>query len=173
MPMQKQLANKILTSLDHTANRLEELAKTGKVDQSIIAGLVKEIDGFSDKFQIAAFGKESFERHQAKFAKVIQRDADEKFMDTFDNPNKVIQSDADESYMHRTPASFNNKAMDSYDQDQTSTVSDRDEFAVRDLSEHANPVKRQPSWPRGPAGKSTKQGSTLPKSNSVPEKQWA
>jgi hypothetical protein len=171
MPMQKQLANRILTTLDNTAAQLEELGKKGEINPTVAAGLVKEIDGFADRFQVAAFGEESFNRHRAKFAKVIKRDSDEKFMDTFDNPNKVIQSDSDEPFMHKTPASFNHKGQDNFDQDRTSTVSDRDEYAVRELSEFAETTKKQPSWPRGPAGKSTKQGATAPKK--TPEKKWA
>jgi hypothetical protein len=157
MAIQKHVANKVLTTLDTAAGRIASLAEGGKIDT---ATAVRDIDTFADRFQIAAFGEESLRRHQAK---VLKRDADETFMDTFDNPNKVIQSDADETFMHKSGPSFNSKAIDTFDQDMSSAVSDRDEYAVRDLSEHADGTKRQPSWSRGPAGKSTRQGSTKPK----------
>ena len=158
--MQKQTANKILSSLDRTSDRLDGLAKAGKLDPRLAASLTREIDKFADKFQTAAFGPEKFKAHQAR---VIKRDADETFMDTFENPNKVIKCDADEPFMHKTPASFNADAIDNYDQDRTSTVTDRKEHNVRDLNEHADGTKKQPSWSKGPAGKSTRQGAARPK----------
>jgi hypothetical protein len=160
MLIQKQDANKILSSLDRTADRLDGLAKAGKIDPKIAATLTHEIDKFADKFQVAAFGPDKFRAFQAK---VIKRDSDEPYMETFENPNKVIQSDADEPYMHKTPASFNADAIDNYDQDQTSNVTDRKEYNVRDLNEHADGTKKQPSWTKGPAGKSTRQGTARPK----------
>jgi hypothetical protein len=162
MPIQKQVANRVLANLDETANRIDALAKAGKLDPRLAKALSTDIDTFADKFQVAAFGPESLKRHATKVAKVIQKDSDEKYMDTFENPNKVIQSDADEPYMHKTDQSFNAGAIDNYDQDRTVTVSDRDEFAVRDLSEWSEKTKKQPSWSKGPAGKSTKQGSAKP-----------
>lgn len=156
MPIQKQIANQVLSGLDRTANRLDSLAKAGKIDPQIVASITGDIDTFADKFQIAAFGMAKFRAHQAR---VIKRDSDEPYMDTFENPNKVIQSDADEPYMHKTPASFNADAIDNYDQDRTSTVTDRKEHTIRDISEHADGTKKQPSWAKGPAGKSTRQGS--------------
>jgi hypothetical protein len=160
MPIQKQTANQVLSGLDRTATRLEGLVKAGKIDPKLAASLITEIDAFADKFQVAAFGPAKFKAFQAKVAKVIKRDSDEGFMDTFENPNKVIQSYADEPYMHKTPASFNADAIDNYDADRTSTVTDRKEHNVRDISEHADGTKKQPSWAKGPAGKSTRQGST-------------
>jgi hypothetical protein len=169
----KETANQILSTLDRTANKLEAAVKAGILDSRLAMSLVHEIDSYADRFQIAAFGEGSFRRHQTmmKQARVIKRDSDEQYMDTFNNPNKVIQSDQDEPYMHQTPSSFNAKAIDNYDQDRTTTVSDRDEYAVRDLSDLSEPTKKQPSWSRGPAGKSTRQGATQPQPRS--KKQWA
>ncbi len=160
MAIQKNLANKILTTLDQSAARLEKLSSEKKIDSRLASKLqeiVASIDQFSDRFQVAAFGEDALRRHQAK---VLKRDSDEGYMDTFENPNKVIQSDADEGFMHKTNPSFNSKAIDTFDQDMSSAVSDRDEYAVRDLNENADGTKKQPSWARGPAGKSTRQGST-------------
>lgn len=155
--MDKKTANQILSSLDRSADAIDSLAKAGKIDAKVAAEISGHLDLAADKVEIAAFGQTNLAARQAK---VLQRDSDEKFMDTYDNPNKVIQSDADEKFMHKTEPSFNSKAMDTFDADRSSTVSERDEYQVRDLSEHADPAKKQPSWAKGPAGKSTKQGST-------------
>ena len=57
-------------------------------------------------------------------------------------------------------ASFNGKSIPTYDQDNTHSMTERDEYNVRDVSEWSDGTKQQPSWERGPAGKSTKQGSS-------------
>jgi hypothetical protein len=158
MTMDKKNASAILTRLDSTATVIEKLAKAGKLNPRAASQMVRDIDTLADKVQVAAYGQEQFAAYQTKVAKVLQKDSDEKYMDTFENPNKVVQSDQDEPYMHKTPASFNAKGIDNYDQDRTNTVTERDEFAVRDLSEWADKTAKQPSWTRGPAGKSTKQG---------------
>jgi hypothetical protein len=72
-------------------------------------------------------------------------------MSTFEKPFGVHRSDPDEPY------------MTSYDVDQSHNVTDRDEHKIRDLNEYADGTKRQPSWARGPAGPSTRQGSAKPK----------
>ena len=166
MTIKKQVANKVLKNLDETANKIDQLAKAGQMDPRLAAALTRDIDSFADKFQVEAFGPESLQRHSAKVAKVLQKDSDEKFMDTFENPNKVLQSDSDEPYMHKTEPSFNAKGIDNFDQDMTTMVTERDEYAVRDLSEHAESTKKQPSWSKGPAGKSTKQGAVAPRTAS-------
>ena len=163
--MEKRLANRILTNLEHTATEIEKLAKSGRIDARMASNLVTTIDGFSDRFEAAAFGVESLHNRQAA---VLQSDKDEPYMRTFDNPNKVLQSDKDEPYMHTAPASFNAKAIGTFDVDRTTTVSDRDEYQVRDLNQYAGGTKKQPSWKGGPAGKSTKLGSY-----DKPEKTWA
>ena len=175
MAIDKKVANKVLASLDEAAGKLETLAKAGKVDARLAASLIGEIDGFADKFEAAAFGPKNLENRKAKLAKVLQKDKDEPYMDTFENPNKVMQSDSDEEYMHKTGPSFNSKGIDNFDQDRTTTVTDRDEHQVRDLSEHSDATKKQPSWSKGPAGKSTKQGSAQPSTlaQRVAAKTWA
>lgn len=154
--MDKQAAGKILSRLEATANDVEELAKAGKIDPRVASELTQNIDQFSDKFEIAVFGEAAFKARQAK---VIQRDPDEGYMDTFENPQKVIEGEPDEPYMHESGASFNGKSIKTYDSDDTSQVTERDEYAIRDVSEWADGTKQQPSWSKGPAGKSTKQGS--------------
>jgi hypothetical protein len=166
MPIPKQIANKVLTNLDVAASKLESLVKSGKADPKL-ASVIREIDSFADRFQVAAFGEESLRNHQAK---VLKRDSDEPYMDTFENVNKPLKTDADEPYMHKTPASFNAKAIDNFDADRSSTVSERDEYAVRDLSEWSDGTQKQPSWARGSSGKSTRQGSTQ---SAAGEKTWS
>jgi hypothetical protein len=165
MNMNKRLANQILTNLEHAATEVEQLAENGHIDAKTASELVSAIDGFSDRFEVAAFGADSFRRRQAR---VLQSDKDEPYMSTFDNPNSVLQSDKDEPYMHGVSESFNSKAIGTFDVDRSSTVTDRDEYQVRDLNPHAGGTKKQPSWTKGPAGKSTKLGS-----NTKPVKTWA
>lgn len=155
--MDKKAAGQILTKLEATASDIEALKKAERIDPKIASELVSNIDTFSDKLEIAAFGKAAFE---ARKAKVLMKDPDEPYMDTFENPQKVIDGDPDEPYMHESGASFNGKSIPTYDSDDTSQVTDRDEYNVREVSEWADGTKQQPSWTSGPAGKSTKQGST-------------
>ncbi len=157
MSIDKKIAGKVLTKLDKIAGDIESLVKSGKISKNIGSKLVLEIDKFSDNYQVAAFGENSLKNHQAR---VIKRDSDETFMNTFDNPNKVIKRDSDEGWLSKTPASFNADAIDNFDQDQTSGVTDRTEYKVRDLSEWAEPTKPQPSWTGKSGGKSTRQGTT-------------
>ncbi len=171
MPIEKKLANKVLASLDDAAGKIESLSKAGKVDPRLASALIRDIDGFADKFEASAFGAKNLDARKAKLAKVLQKDKDEAFMDTFDNPNKVIESDADEEFLHKVGPSFNSKGINTFDQDQTTTVTDRDEHVVRDLSDLSDATKKQPSWSGGPAGKSTKQGSTL--AQRVAAKSWS
>lgn len=166
MTIDKTVANKILTNLDAAAGRIEDLAKAGKIDPRLASSLLREIDGFADRFEIAAFGIDSFKR---RVSKVIKRDPDEMYMDTFENTVKPLKTDEDEEFMHRVGPSFNSKGIGTYDVDRSSAVADRDEYDVRGLNEWSEGTKKQPSWARGPAGKSTRQGSTYWRG----EKTWA
>lgn len=164
--MDPKIANQILSDLDNTANQIEGLAAKGLITRKAAETIVQKIDGFADKFQVAAFGPDNLRNHQAK---VLKRDTDEKFMDTFNSPSKPHQTDADETFMHKVEKSFNSDAIDTYDQDPTTTVSDRKEHDIRDVSEHSNGTKPQPSWTGGKGGKSTRQGTTRPNT----DKDWA
>lgn len=176
MSIDKAIANQVLAHLDSSAKKLDNLAKAGKLDAKVASGLILEIDSFADKFQIAAFGEDNFRKFQAK---VIKRDSDEKFMDTFDNPNKPIQVEADEPYMHKVDKSFGGGPTDTFDNDNSSGVIDRKEPAVRDLSPLSS-AKKQPSQ-NSYGGKSTHQGSTARRttkktwgsSPKTTEKTWA
>ena len=165
--MDKRIASQVLSTLDSTAKEVEELLAGGHVNSEEAGKLLHNIDSFADRLQIAAYGKASFRAFQAK---VLERDSDEPWMDTFNNVQEPIQTDPDEPYMHMAPGGYNSKDMPTYDSDDSSGVTERDEYAVHDLSEYSDPTKQQPSWARGPAGKSTKQGSGKPK---IAAKTWA
>lgn len=156
----KNQAEQILDTLDRTATQIDALAKSGKLDPRVAAALTKELDSFSDRYHIAAFGEEHFRAHQAK---VLKRDSDEPYMDTFNNVQKPVKTDSDEPYMHKAPGGYNSKDIPTYDDDRSSSVSNRDEYDVRDLSEWSEKTKKQPTWPGGSSGKSTRQGTVAPK----------
>jgi len=157
--MDKQVASTVLKALESVADRVQAVAGSRDLSPELTEIAVKafrDIDAVSDRIEIAAFGEDSFNRRRAK---VIKRDSDEPYMETFENPQKPLKTDADEPYMHKSGKPFNGKDMPTYDDDISSSVTDRDEYNVRDLSEWSDPTKKQPSWKGGPAGKSTKQGS--------------
>ena len=157
MTINNVAANRILTNLDTTAQKLEKLVKSGKIDPRVASSLVRDIDAFADRFEVKVFGKDNLQR---RMAKVLKRDSDEGYMETFQNVNAPLKTDPDEEFMHKVGPSFNSKGIGTYDVDRSSTVSERDEYAVRDLNEWADGTKKQPSWARGPAGKSTRQGTS-------------
>jgi hypothetical protein len=157
--MNKGLANKILTNLDETANLIDKLAKDGKVNPKVASELTRNIDSFADRFQVAAFGKGSLENWRAKLARVDQMDSDEIYMKTYENPQKVLGEGTPQPYLHESGKSFNCDSIPTYDSDDTSQVTDRKEYDVRDLNEYAGGTKPQPSWTGGRGGKSTRQGA--------------
>jgi hypothetical protein len=153
--MYQRKAAEILKTLDETASQIEKLAKEGYINPKIASQVVSRIDSFSDKYQASVFGVDGLKAHQAK---VLKRDSDEPYMDTFNNPQKVIKSDPDEPYMHVAPGGYSGKDIPTFDNDVSSSVSERDEYDVRDLSEWSDKTKKQPSWSKGSKGKSTAQG---------------
>lgn len=155
--MNKRLANELLGALDRTANDLTALAKSGKVNPETVKEVIGNIDSFSDKLEITAFGRQAFENRRAK---VIKQDADEPYMKTFENPQEPIITESDEPYMHDTGPTWSGPGVKTFDSDDTTQVTDRPEHQVRDLSEWTDKTKQQPSWSGGSAGKSTRQGSS-------------
>jgi len=159
---QKKIANKVLATLDNTADQLDSLVKLGKINPKLASGIIRDIETFADKFEVAVYGRANLQKRasQVRQAKVIQQDSDESYMNTFENPIKAITTDADEPYMHKAEHGYQStKDMETYDADISSSVHDRPEYAVRDLNEFASGTKKQPSWEGGPAGKSTAIGS--------------
>lgn len=99
----KESANKSLTLLDRVASLiLENSAKWG-IPPKVASSIVADIDLAADTLEIGVYGQESFEARQAaqvgKTAKVIQHDADEPYMQAFENPMKPHLTNADEPYM--------------------------------------------------------------------------
>lgn len=155
----KKIAAQVLDTLDSTGNEVERLMKAGFLDPKVAGELIHHIDSSADRIQTAAFGPNGLEAYKAKIAKVIKQDSDEPYMKTFENVNAPEKVEADEPYMHKTEPSFNSKSIPTFDQDNSATVSERNEYDVRDLSEWTDKTTKQPSWPGGSSGKSTKQGS--------------
>ena len=94
---------------DATLARLDKLAATIQAKHADwgmpfeqAREIVNAIDKTADEIETAAFGKDSLQRRQVEIlrqAKVIQQDADEGYMGTFNAPSAPHQVDADEPYM--------------------------------------------------------------------------
>lgn len=119
MAIDKQLASKMLARTDRTAAELEKLKTEGKIDPRLASKLVHDLDVFADNLQKLAFGEDGLAAWQAKVSKVLKRDSDEKFMETFQNPQKVLESESDEPYMHKSGE------IETYDSDDTSQVTEK------------------------------------------------
>ena len=91
-----EVANNALSRLDKVAGTIMANYESWGMPFEAAKDLVNELDKTADDIEITAFGKESFTARQAE---VIKRDADEKYMDTFKNPQAPIQVEADEPYM--------------------------------------------------------------------------
>lgn len=154
MSLPKDLANKVLSNLDSAAARIEKLAASKKIDGKLAAKLIGDIDAFADKFEVNAYGAESFKRRQAK---VIKMDADEPYMRAFDNTVNPIITEKDEPYMHNAGhgARWAEDIL-TFDADRSSVVADRPVYSVRDQSPLSNggKTKLNPSE-KGPLRKST------------------
>lgn len=157
----KSVANKVLSNLDSAANRLEALAKAGKINSRTAASLIRELDSFADRFEAASFGKDSLKRRVSTWMHGDQDEAS--YMKTYDNTVKPIIVAADEPYMHLSGASARWDSIPTFDADRSSTVMARPEYNVMGMSEYSNGGKtvKQPSWPG--AGKNHKAST----------KQWA
>ena len=169
--MDKKVARQVLDSLDRSANTIEQLKVANFISPESADELIRNIDSSADRIQVAAYGKDSFDAYRANVAKVIKSEPDEPYMKTFENPQKPIKVEPDEPYMKKAPKGFQpGTGGDTFDSDDTSQVSERDEYEVRDLSEWADKTQKQPSWPSGSKGKSTKIGANRRPST---EKSWA
>ena len=154
----KNIANKVLSNLDTAASRIESLVKQGKMNSRLASALVRDLDGFADKFEASAFGSDSLNRRKAT---LISGDADEKhYMSTFDNTVKPLVVNPERPYYHESGESARWDSIGTYDTDRSSTVSKRPEYAVVGQSEFSNGGKTvaQPSW-SGPAKKHKASGS--------------
>ena len=88
--------DQLLASMDRMAATLQEKHEAWGMHFEAAKAYVNEIDRCADELERAAYGERSMIIRQAQ---VIQKDADEGYMDTFQNPMKPIQTDADEPYM--------------------------------------------------------------------------
>lgn len=89
-------ADQILGRLDRIARHIQANHESWGMPFDTAKAMVNELDKTADEVEIAAFGKESFQKRQAE---VIQKDSDEKYMDAFRNPMAPIQTESDEPYM--------------------------------------------------------------------------
>ncbi len=97
---QSKYASEICGRLDKLALDIMNHHEKWGMTQEEAKVVVNALDGAADNFEMAAFGKESFDnRRREVIAAVIQYDSDEPYMDTFRNPMKPHQTDADEPYM--------------------------------------------------------------------------
>ena len=95
--------DQILARLDRMAATVQENHEKWGLKFAAAKDLVNEIDKTADELEMAAYGEKSFTVRQAqifgKTAEVIQKDADESYMETFKNTMAPIQTEADEKYM--------------------------------------------------------------------------
>lgn len=122
-----QDADRMLARLDRIAATVQEKYASWGMPFEAAKQIVNAIDKTADAIEATSFGRQSLARRQAeimggKTAKVIQRDADEKYMDTFKNPMMPVQIEADEPYMHI------------YDDDQSSAVGSGESTSGRKLA---------------------------------------
>lgn len=92
----KEEANAILGRLDKISNYIQKNADKWGVPFDDAKGMVNDLDRTADEIELLAFGKESMLERQAE---VIQKESDEPYMSTFDNPSSPHQVESDEPYM--------------------------------------------------------------------------
>jgi hypothetical protein len=94
--LETTMADRLLARLDRVASTVQEQHGKWGMGFEQAKGLVNEIDRIADELEVAAYGENSMTIRQAQ---VIQRETDEPYMDTFENPQQPHQTDADEPYM--------------------------------------------------------------------------
>jgi len=130
MPMipkfSSQDADRVLARLDRLAATVQAKYASWGMPFEAAKEIVNALDKTADEIESASFGRESLARRQAevmgKSAKVIQRDADEAYMDHFKNPMAPVQIEADEPYMKL------------YSDDQSSAVGSGESMSGRKLA---------------------------------------
>ena len=99
---QSKKASTILSHLDRLAADIQANFEPMGLSFENAKTLVNHLDKVADEAEAFFYGPESMTRRQIevlKTAKVIQKESDEPYMDTFANPMAPIQTDADEAYM--------------------------------------------------------------------------
>lgn len=89
-------ADNILGRIDRVASMIQDNHEKWGMDFRTAKNLVNELDKVADEIETASFGPESLMHRQAE---VIQRESDEKYMETFKNPMAPISTNGDEPYM--------------------------------------------------------------------------
>jgi hypothetical protein len=144
---QKGAANQILGQLDALSQSITSHRQKWGMSFEAAKKLVNHLDRIADSTEALVFGQDSLRNRQAevallddglradlldnglvtasqmsKAAKVLQRDSDEPYMDTFKNPMSPIETDSDEPY------------MSAYGDDQSSAVNDGEDDTGRELA---------------------------------------
>lgn len=105
MALSKEAKAKVdnaLARLDKMAAYIQANHGAWGMDFDTAKHLVNDLDKVADEMEILAYGQESMSRRQLevlKTAAVVTRDADELYMDTFQNPMQPRLTNADEPYM--------------------------------------------------------------------------
>jgi broad specificity phosphatase PhoE len=122
MKLSTDQTNEMLGRLDKVASDIKDNARDWGIPFKVAKAMVNALDKTADTLEVAAFGEDSLRNRQAemafedrdlakfakealgdeafaKAAKVHQRDADEPYMDTFNNIMAPHETDADEPYM--------------------------------------------------------------------------
>jgi hypothetical protein len=100
-----ETADPSLARLDKTARLIQANYEAWGMPFEAAKEIVNVLDRTADEIEVASFGEGSFRTRQlevikqARTAEVIERDADEKYMSTFENPMAPIQVEGDEPYM--------------------------------------------------------------------------
>ena len=92
--------SKVLSRLDRIAQVVQDNHEKWGMNFEAARAVVNEIDKVADEVEKLAYGEEHmFKRqvHVLREAKVLQKDTDEGYMNTFDAPMAPIQTDADEN----------------------------------------------------------------------------
>lgn len=144
---QKASANQILANFDHLAQSIQDNYKTWGMPREAAKRLVNHLDRTADATEAFIFGETSLQARQAEIAvasesfakdavdsglisrsqfsraaRVLQRDSDEQYMDTYKNPMAPIETDSDEPYMA------------AYGDDQSSAVESGEDDTGRELA---------------------------------------
>lgn len=93
-------ASKVLTRLDRVAQVIQDNHEKWGMNFEAAKAVVNEIDKVADEVELNAYGPDHmFQRqiHVLRQAKVLQKDSDEGYMDTFNAPTAPIQNDVDEN----------------------------------------------------------------------------
>lgn len=99
---QSKQASELLGRLDKLAADIQANHESWGMSLEDAKPLVNGLDKLADDLEQRFFGAASLQRRQVeilKQAKVIQKDSDESYMDTFNSPMKPHQTDGDEPYM--------------------------------------------------------------------------